>query len=88
MVGRHVAADDDIVDDAEFGGVSVKFVLDIVDAADELSDIDDQRLQPALSEDRADLEQGLRLLARVDRTEMADYQPSLLARGGKPLQKS
>ena len=48
VVGRDIAADDDVVGDAEFGGARVKIFLDLVDAADERSDIDEQRLQPAL----------------------------------------
>ena len=43
VVGRDIAADDDVIDDAKFVGVGVKFFLDLIDAADEGSDIDDQR---------------------------------------------
>ena len=78
MIGCDKAADDDIVGEVELGGAGVKFFLDLVDAADERADIDDQRLQPALLQDRADLEQRIGLLGRIDRAEMADHQPSVL----------
>jgi len=63
--------------------VGVERLFDVIDAADERSDIDNQRLVPALFQDSADVEQRSRLLAGIDRPEMTDHQPSLLARGGE-----
>src|ERR1700761_1866718 len=42
VVGGNIAADDDVVDDTQFVGAGVKFLLDHVDAPDEGSDIDHQ----------------------------------------------
>src|SRR5258708_29122974 len=85
VVGGDIAADDDVVDHAQLGGARIEFLFDLVDAADKRSDIDNQRLLAAFFQDRADVKQGIGLLARIDRSEMADHQPSLSLRGGEPL---
>ena len=47
--------------------------LYIVGAADEGPDIDQQRVTPTPAQDCTDVEQGVRLLARIDRSEMAEH---------------
>ena len=48
VIGGDEAGDDHVVGDAELGGAGMKLFLDLVDAANEGADIDDQRLEPAL----------------------------------------
>ena len=78
VIGGDEAGYDHVIGDPEFCGAGMEFLLDLVDAADEGADIDDQRLEPALLQDRADLQQRIGLLGRIDRTEMADHQPAVL----------
>jgi len=85
MVGRDEAGDDHVVGNAECGGPGMKIFLDPVEAANERPDIDDQRLEAAFLQDRADIEQRVRPLARIDRSEMTDHQLSAFVRGGEPL---
>ena len=79
------AGNDHVFGDAELGGAGLEILLDIVDAADKGSDIDQEWLQPACLQYRADLEQRVGLLARIDRSEMADHQPAARPRRGETL---
>src|ERR1700687_2012924 len=65
MVGPDVAADDHIVRHAEFGGAGINLLFPFVDTADERPDINDQRFEPALLQDRAYVEQRVGLLVRI-----------------------
>src|SRR2546422_6432486 len=56
VIGGDEAGDDHIVGDAKFSGAGMKLLLDLVDAANEGADVDEQRLEPALLQDRADLD--------------------------------
>src|SRR5581483_10945345 len=84
-VGRHVARDDDVLGDTELIQPRVEVLLDVVESLDEGADIDDERLVPALFQDRGDIEQRIGLLARIDRSEMADHEATAFARRGEPL---
>ena len=85
VIGGDEAGDDHVVGDAEFSGAGMKLLLDLVDAANEGADIDEQRLEPALLQNGADLEQRIGLLARIDRSEMTDQEPPVTFRGDQAM---
>src|SRR6516165_906367 len=57
VFGCNKAADDDVLRNAKLARLEVKLLLDLVDALDERSDIDGQRLEPAALQDGAYVEQ-------------------------------